>query len=328
MEEINKSIINLEQQLEQSIKTLKKEYLLGIHNSQKHIKEINDIFDNGLKEFDIISPGEESASPFNPEVVIDYNEKREPTKVIRKGDWDETVGFLPHRKVMYEIELFDYDTSQISSDYEANYLSFITNLSNFEKFYNENLRCNKQTLRIEVRSNHIHAYYKPLDHTYFNNHIFKLQVDNYLNIMSFSNINNNPMSKHIYFCFNKTIFPDFVFTTGKKLSNIIIKADNNIINNSNDHINSMRSKDAEPSTLLNSKYFIPDNYGEVYQYFVKVRDMIHSQIIPFKKGMEITEKELETLKTDIESKDKEIDELKLDLQQKNNLLEKYKELVF
>ena len=78
MEEINKSIVNLEQQLEQSIKTLKKEYLLGIHNSQKHIKEINDIFDNGLKEFGIISPGEESSTPFNPEIVIDYNEKRDP----------------------------------------------------------------------------------------------------------------------------------------------------------------------------------------------------------------------------------------------------------
>lgn len=315
MEEINKSIVNLEQQLELSIKTLKKEYLLGIHNSQKHIKEINDIFDNGLKEFGIISPGEESAHLFNPEIVIDYNEKREPIKVIRKGDWDETLGFLPNRKVMYEIELLDYNTSQIKN--EEDYLSLFTNLSNYNKFYNDLLRGNLIRLR-GCGGSDIHQ-------NFVNNRIFTLQVDNYLNIMSFSNHNNYQMSKNIYFCFNKTIFPDFVFTTGKKLSNILIKEENNNINR--DHMTFMKSKDAEPGILLNSKYFIPDNYDEVYQYFVKVRNMIHNQIIPFKKDMEIKDKEVKTLKMDNKSKDKEIAELKLQLQQKNNLVEKYKDLV-
>ena len=320
MEEINKSIVNLEQQLEQSIKTLKKEYQLGIHNSQKHIKAINDIFDNGLKEFGIISPGEESASPFNPEIVIDYNEKREPIKVIRRGDWDETLGFLPNRKVMYEIELLDYNISQIGN--EEAYLSLFTNLNNYNKFYNEYLNTNSWT-RFGV--NRVCGRPVDLKPEFVNNRIFKLQVDNYLNIMSFSNHNNYQMSKNIYFCFNKTVFPDFVFTTGKKLSNILIKDEKNNINK--DHMTFMKSKDTEPGILSNSKYFIPDNYDEVYQYFVKVRDMIHNQIVPFKKDMEIKDKELERLKTENESKDKEIAELKLQLLQKNNLLEKYKELV-
>ena len=320
MEEINKSIVNLEQQLELSITRLKKEYLLGIHKSQKHIKKINDIFDNGLKEFGIISPGEESAHLFNPEIVIDYNEKREPIKVIRKGDWDETLGFLPNRKVMYEIELLDYNISQIQN--EDAYLSLFTNICNYDKFYNNYLNTNNWT-RFGV--NRSGGRPTNLESRFVNNRIFKLQVDNYLNIMSFSNHNNYQMSKNIYFCFNKTIFPDFVFTTGKKLSNILIKEENNNINR--DHMTFMKSKDAEPGILSNSKNFIPDNYDEVYQYFVKVRDMIHNQIIPFKKDMEIKDKELKTLKIDNESKDNEIAELKLQLQQKNNLLEKYKDLV-
>ena len=321
MEEINKSIVNLEQQLELSITRLKKEYLLGIHKSQKHIKAINDIFDNGLKEFGIITPGEESSTPFNPEVVIDYNEKREPTKVIRKGDWDETLGFLPNRKVMYEIELLDYNISEIRN--EKVYLSLFTNLSNYDKFYNEHVKGHSYT-RIGFSGSGKNTYID-IHPNVINNRIFTLQVDNYLNIMSFSNHNNYQMSKNIYFCFNKTIFPDFVFTTGKKLSNILIKYEKNNINEN--HMAFMKSKDNEPGILSNSNYFIPDNYDEVYQYFVKVRDMIHNQIIPFKKDMEIKDKELETLKTDNESKDKEIAELKLQLQQKNILLEKYKELV-
>lgn len=319
MEEINKSIINLEQQLEQSIKTLKKEYLLGIHNSQKYIKEINDIFDNGLKEFGIIAPGEECETTFNPEVVIDYNENREPTKVIRKGDWDETLGFLPNRKVMYEIELLDYNNKQING-VKPRYLAFITNLINYSKFY----------VMLDTRPEPNYYKYVVLPPTtinqiIINNRLFKLQVDNYLNIMSFSNYHNCQMTKNIYFCFNKTIFPDFVFTTGKKLSNIIINDENNIINRT--YMLYIKSKDAEPATLSHSKCFIPDNYDEVYQYFVKVRDMIHNQIIPFKKGMEIKDKELRTLETDNESKEKEIVELKLQLRQKNNLIEKYKDLV-
>lgn len=318
MEEINKSIINLEQQLEQSIKTLKKEYLLGIHNSQKYIKEINDIFDNGLKEFGIIAPGEECETTFNPEVVIDYNENREPTKVIRKGDWDETLGFLPNRKVMYEIELLDYNDKQLPyspySRQKEMYLAFLTNLINYSKFC-ELIFNQIKFVTIDIT----------IDKGFLNNRLFKLQVDNYLNIMSFSNYHNCHMTKNIYFCFNKTIFPDFVFTTGKKLSNIIINDKNNIINQQ--YMTLIKSKDHEPNTLSHSKCFIPDNYDEVYQYFVKVRDMIHNQIIPFKKGMEIKDKELRTLETDNESKEKEIVELKLQLRQKNNLIEKYKDLV-
>jgi len=327
MEEINKSIVNLEQQLEQSIKTLKKEYQLGIHNSQKHIKVINDIFDNGLKEFGIISPGEERSKLFNPEIVIDYNEKREPIKVIRKDDWDETLGFLPNRKVMYEIRLIGCE------DYQLDIKLFNINT----KLLNKISRINFDPSLREICQNNSSC----ID---CNNLInIKLYVDNYLNIMIdkydetyLKNCRRFEQQKNkqdrqsmIYLCINKLPVPEYCFNYKLKLNNIYIEKKKgsmlfsegpimNLIHNYNKN---------EKHSIIGFKYFIPDNYDEVYQYFVKVRDMIHNQIIPFKKDREIKDKELETLKTDNESKDKEIAELKLQLQQKNNLLEKYKDLV-
>lgn len=195
---------------------------------------------------------------FNPKIVIEFDNNRKASKILRDGYWNNDFGFIQNRKIMYEIDLFLVENYIRDKDYILVYKnSDITTLDNNLEL----VRREKYGNRSSDLTNFRHVL-----STLKNTSKIKFKVDNYLNIECNSRCGN------IYFCFNKIPFPEIAFTTNKLLNDIICSHDNSIIKFSKRE-NNVLSKDNDNYVLEKSKYFIPYNYEEVYNYFEGFRKL-------------------------------------------------------
>lgn len=274
MEIINNSIINLDKHLQETIKKLQNEYEKGILDTCKHYQNIFTEFDKSLLECFPVLNDMPSVLPedirFNPKIVIEFVNNRKASKILRDGYWNNDYGFIQNRKIMYEIDLF--------------------------QFVNEKEMIGASIHNINPKNK------------------MKFKVDNYLNIEC------NLICSNIYLCFNKIPFPEIAFTTKKLLNDIIC---NNCMNNSIIYQHKILSKDWDNNVLEKCKYFIPDNYEEVYNYFEGFRKLAnwHHGIV------NVDKQRIKHLESECKLDKKKIEKLENEIKNKNEMIEKYKNLV-
>jgi hypothetical protein len=328
MDIINTSIFNLDKQLQKNIKSLQYEYQKAILDTSKYYFNLYSDFDNSLKscftELQNIPEILPENYKYNPIMIIEFDNNRKPSKILREGDWNKDMGYLQNRKIIYDIDLI-----QVSKDELIESTKFIdnTDITSLDNLFSNRL----WNIIYPEQINLIHGMAKITANRFWNslnsnNQIinqfrkFKLRVDNYLNIESSICINGYS-TENIYFCFNKISFPDLAFTSNKKLNKLIITEFNNVINVQNKNI--IFSKDKENDILDKSKYFIPNNYGEVYTYFDNFRKLAtwyNTEVKEHKNKIICLEQQVNLDKEKIEN-------LETELKQKNELLNNYKNLV-
>lgn len=299
MDIINTSLNNLKLELNNSIKKLKDEYEKTILDTSNYYKNIFTEFDKYLLEYFPQINDFPNVLPqnirYNPSIIIEYDNDRKPKQILRKGDrdWNEDIGYLPNRKIMYSINLIYFDHKDIAIEVEN------LDISNIYRFISTNWL-------IYIR--------KGIN--YQNIIKLELHIDNYLNIQPYVS-NQNKTNSNVYFCFNKIPFPEVAFTT-KRLKNLIVSNINNIINNYN-----INSKDNELDILNKAKYYIPDNYEEIYNYYDgyrKLSGMYNTLINENKDKLKVLGDENELYKN-------KNNELEKELEYTKDMLNKYKSLV-
>lgn len=330
MDIINNSITNLEKKLEENIKLIKDEYHNSILETSTYFKNVYQDFDNSLLEcFPVLNDNiykNIDHSPFNPKLIIDYSlDNRQPEKILREGDWDTNIGFLLHRKEMYEIDLIQCNNIQSIFNNEienkdiTNIISFLNTYINIQSDGRGqiSIKAHESVFQIKIEN-----YIRTINRGYikFNNNIvgkIKLIIDNYLNIYcKINGLNGNNVN--IYFCFNKILFPDIAFTTDKKLRRLVIDPVHNILVQGK-----LFSKDAEQEILEKAKNFIPENYNEVYNYFEGFRKLGNWHMINIKDNKQKIN-DLEQKNKDLEIK---INDLEIKIKDKQEMINKYKTLL-
>lgn len=333
MEIINNSIINTNTHLQETIKKLQNEYEKGILDTCKHYQNIFTEFDKSLLEYFPVLNDMPSVLPedirFNPKIVIEFDNNRKASKILRDGYWNNDYGFIQNRKIMYEINLFQIYDDIIKEIAKEIKIYDITILQKLILYLRQHCKLNNNSNLLFIERIEEKAWK------------CKLKVDNYLNIESDIYINEHS-TENIYFCFNKIPFPEIAFTTNKLLNDIIYSYDNSIINfkkinNSYDILLSRRnisimhckrendilSKDNDNNVLEKCKYFIPDNYEEVYNYFEGFRKLAnwHHGIV------NVDKQRIKHLESECKLDKKKIEKLENEIKNKNEMIEKYKNLV-
>lgn len=335
MEIINKSLQVLDTNLASAIQKLKNE-------AQQAIVNTADYYFNSYKNYDITLVNyfpKLSNMPeikpenirFNPKMVIEYDIlNQEPKKILREGDWNKDIGYLPNRKVMYEIELIQCRHINEAKIFENLDIYNLKNFMNDGNFWTKDLFHIPQDINIyninelpkKCRKVRIGTNTFNVNDINFKEPIWKfiLEVDNYLNITS-KLCMDGYITENIYFCFNKTPFPDFSFLSNNKFKNFIMSGEHNILNEI--HKDIIFSNDKNQYILTKSRYFVPENYKEVYNYFNGIRKLgnLYNELDKEDKNKIIyLEEQLNLDKEKIKNLEKQ-------LKDKSDLLEKYKSLV-